>query len=69
MKTIRKPRRTGAMTVEFAFAIPVLVLFILAFFEIGRALTLNCVLENAAYEGARQAILPGATEGRQQPAG
>lgn len=54
-------QRTGASTVEMAIALPVFVLFLFAFFELGHALMMDSIVENAAYEGARRGIVPGAT--------
>lgn len=54
-------QRRGATVVEFAFVVPIFFLFLLAFFELGHGLMLDSILENAAYEGARQSITPGAT--------
>lgn len=53
-------RRRGAALVEFAVVVPVLILFLLAFFELANALMIDSVVENAAYEGARRGIIPGA---------
>lgn len=41
---------------------PVFVLFLFGFFEFGHALMIDSISENAAYEGARRGIVPGATE-------
>ena len=55
-----RPRR-GATAVEFAIALPILFFCLFGFFELGHALMVDSVLENAAYEGARRGIVPGAT--------
>lgn len=55
----RRPR-SGVTTVEFAFTIPVLFLFVFAAFELGRANMMMHTAEAAAYEGARTGIIPGA---------
>ena len=55
-------RRQGATVVEMAVVLPVFVLFLFAFFELGHALMVDCITENAAYEGARRGIVPGVTE-------
>lgn len=54
-------RRTGAAIVEFAFAAPILFLFILACVEFGRLTMIRHTADNAAYEAARYAMVPGAT--------
>lgn len=59
---LEKSRRQGATTVEMASVLPVLLLLVFGFFEAGHALLMNSIVENAAYEGARYGIVPGATE-------
>lgn len=54
-------RRTGAVTVEFALVAPILFLFIFGIIEFARLNMLRNTIENAAYEGARRGIVPGAT--------
>ncbi|GAA5504884.1 hypothetical protein Rcae01_00323 [Novipirellula caenicola] len=56
----RKSRR-GAVTVEFAVAFPILLLFTFAGIEFSRVNMIRNTAINAAYEGARQGIVPGAT--------
>lgn len=53
--------RTGAVTVEFAFLLPVLVAILLGALEIGNMVSIKSALQNAAREGARRAVLPQAT--------
>ena len=53
--------RFGAVTVEFALTAPVLFLVIFASLEFSRANMLKHTAANAAYEGARAVIVPGAT--------
>ncbi len=55
-----KPR-CGAVTVEFAIALPVLLLFTFAGLEFSRVNMIRNTVINAAYEGARRGIVPGAT--------
>jgi Flp pilus assembly protein TadG len=55
-------RRTAAAAVEFAFVAPLLVLLVLGMVEFGRMLMVQQNLTNAAREGARKAVLPGATD-------
>ena len=57
----RKTARLGVVTVEFALAAPVFILFIFAGVEFARVNMLRNTVENAVYEGARKGILPGAT--------
>lgn len=58
----RRPRnRRGATTVEFALCAPILFLFTFASFEFSRVNSLRQSAENAAYEGCRRGIVPGAT--------
>lgn len=59
MKTLQ-PRR-GAVAVEMALTLPILLLLLFAVIEIGRANMVRHAAESAAYEGARAGILPGAT--------
>ena len=53
--------RRGAVTVEFAFAAPLLFLFVFAGVEFSRVNMIRNTIEYAAYEGARRGVLPGAT--------
>lgn len=53
--------RRGAFTVEFALTLPILLLFLLGCIEFGRANMIQGTIGNAAYEGVRKAIVPGAT--------
>lgn len=55
------PDRRGAMLVEFALTFPVIVLFFFGILEMGRAMLLQHSADTAAYEGARSAMVPGAT--------
>ncbi len=49
--------RRGGVALEFAFALPVLLLFIFGVFEIGRAFWTQTTLEYAVEEAARFAIV------------
>ena len=49
----------GAVLIEFAFALPLLLLLIVGMFDFGFAFQRYEVLTNAAREGARVAVLPG----------
>jgi Flp pilus assembly protein TadG len=53
--------RRGATAVEFALTAPVFFLFLLAAFEFGWMNVLRHTADNAAYEAARAAMVPGAT--------
>ena len=53
--------RDGAVTVEFALALPILLLFTFAGLEFSRVNMIRNTAINAAYEGARMGIVPGAT--------
>ncbi len=53
--------RRGATAVEFALAAPVFFLFLLAAFEFGWLNVIRHTADNAAYEAARTAMVPGAT--------
>ena len=55
-----RPRR-GTVTVEFALVMPILILFIIAGLEFSRVNMIRNTVINAAYEGARRGIVPGAT--------
>ena len=48
---------TGQTLVEFAFVIPILLLLLLGFFDLGRALFYRSSLTNAVREGARAGIV------------
>jgi Flp pilus assembly protein TadG len=48
--------------VEFAVVAPLLFLLVLGIVEVGRALMVQQILTNGAREGARKAVLPGATD-------
>src|SRR3954462_9404815 len=56
-----QPVRRGVALVEFALTVPILFLFVLAAFEFGWLNVLRHTADNAAYEAARAAMVPGAT--------
>lgn len=60
--TQEKARRRGAAVVEFAIVAPVFFLVILGMIEFGRVAMVQQVITNAAREGARIAVLDGATK-------
>lgn len=57
-KTSRKKRR-GAVTVEMAITLPLLFLIVMTSIEFGRLNVIRHTVDNAAYEAARRAIVPG----------
>jgi Flp pilus assembly protein TadG len=58
----KRKQRRGATAVEFALTAPVFIIFLLAAFEFGWLNVVRHTADNAAYEAARTAIVPGATE-------
>jgi Flp pilus assembly protein TadG len=57
----RKERRRGAALVEMAVCFPVMMLILLGIIEFGRALSVNQMLNSAAREGCRTAVITGST--------
>lgn len=58
----RLPRqRRGAAVVEFAMVAPLMVMLTMGMMEIGRMVMVKQIMINATREGAREAVLPGAT--------
>jgi Flp pilus assembly protein TadG len=53
----RSTTRSGATTVETAVVISIALLFMFAIFEYGRYVMFRQIVENAAREGARQAVV------------
>jgi len=53
--------RRGATAVEFALVAPIFFLLLLASFEFSRLNVIRHTADNAAYEAARIAMVPGAT--------
>lgn len=53
--------RKGATLVEFSVTLPLLFMVFAGILEIGRMLLLQQTADTAAYEGARHAMVPGAT--------
>ena len=54
-------KRKGAAAVEFALVAPIFFLLVFGMVEVGRAVMVQQVLTNASSEGARRAVLDGAT--------
>lgn len=57
----KNTRRRGAAAVEMAVTLPVLILFFFAQFELVRLNNIRNTVYMAAYEGAREGLIPGAT--------
>ena len=56
-----KAARRGTAAVEFAIVAPIFFMLIITAFEFGRLNVIRHTADNAAYEAARHAIVPGAT--------
>jgi Flp pilus assembly protein TadG len=54
-------QRSGAVLVEFALVLPVIMFTFACMVEISRVMLLQHTADTAAYEGARSAMVPGAT--------
>jgi len=61
-KRNQRSSRRGALTVEVAICLPLLLITLFALYELSRANMIRHAVESAAYEGAREGILPGASE-------
>lgn len=61
MKKKSMGARTGAAMLEFALVLPILLALLLGIIEMGRVIMLHQVATNAAREGARRGVIPGAT--------
>ena len=59
---IAKRHRRGAAAVEFAVIAPLMILFTFGMIEMGRMMMVKNAATQATREGARAAILPGATD-------
>lgn len=57
----KRQQRRGALTVEFALTAPIFFLVVFAGIEFARIHMIQNAMENAAFEGARRGIVPGAT--------
>jgi len=53
--------RHGAVLVEFAIVVPIVFILFFAAIEFSRVAMIRHTVDNAVYEGARAAIVPGAT--------
>lgn len=54
--------RRGTTVVEVALVLPLILMLFFAAVDFSRANSIRNTAENAAYEGARRAIVPGATK-------
>ncbi len=54
--------RQGTTVVEVAIVLPLILMLFFAAIDFSRANSIRNTAENAAYEGARRAIVPGATK-------
>ena len=57
----RRSLRTGATAVEFAIVAPLFFVLVIASLEFGRLNIIRHTADQAAYEAARDAMVPGAT--------
>ncbi len=57
----KKTNRRGTAAVEFAMVAPIFFLLIFGSIEFASVHITQCAMENAAFEGARKGIVPGAT--------
>lgn len=55
------PNRRGATLVEFALVVPIVFLLFFAAVEFSRVAMIRHTVDNAVYEAARVAIVPGST--------
>lgn len=60
-RRVRRRTRRGATMVEFAIVAPVFFLILMASIEFSRVNVMRHTADHAAYEGARAAMVPGAT--------
>ena len=61
IKSTNQRERKGAVLVEAAVVLPILLLLVLGIIEFGRGMMVVQLLTNGAREGARRAVLNGAT--------
>jgi Flp pilus assembly protein TadG len=60
-RRLARTNRRGVAVVEFAVVAPVFFLFVFGMIEFGRMVMVQQIITNAAREGTRVGILPGAT--------
>ena len=61
LKRRKRISRCGALTVEMALCLPILLMVLFGGYELAHANMILHSTESAAYEGARTGIIPGAT--------
>lgn len=64
LNRIHTNRRSGALTIEVALCLPILLMVMFASYELAHANMLLHATESAAYEAARVGIIPGATNAK-----
>jgi Flp pilus assembly protein TadG len=69
MKSLHRSDRRGQTLIEFAILLPILLLMIMGGLDLGRIVWANDMIGNAAREGARYAIVHGASKTTACPAG
>lgn len=57
-----RTQRVGAVAVEMAIVLPLLLVLVFGIIEFGRAMMVQQILVNTAREAARRAVVPGATD-------
>jgi hypothetical protein len=62
MKALHRSDQRGQTLIEFAILLPVLLMMIMGVLDIGRIVWANDMISNAAREGARYAIVHGASK-------
>lgn len=60
-KELNRSKRSGAVAVEAALGLVILITLLLGIIEFGRALTVGQLVTNAAREGARLSVVDGTT--------
>ena len=63
IKKKRTPARSGATAVEFAFVSPLLFLLIFGCIEFYRFMVVEAMIEQTAFDAARNVVVLGATVG------
>lgn len=63
---LRRPVRRGIHTVELAIVLPIVLLLVFCGYEFGRANLIRNMASSAAYAGAREAVVAGATASEAQ---
>ena len=58
----KRRKRTAAAAIECAFVLPIFIFTVLGIIELGRAIMVHQIVTNGAREGARRAVIPGATD-------